>query len=237
MGAVARDEAKAWAREHFHGAENIVMPSFTPDLAQLDEEGIRLDVRQSIRHGVFSVFCAIETGLAHEEKLRFLEVVVDEAQGEVCVGLPLQGDSVAENLALLTAAERIGVSHAMVSYPQGFAPRGEDDLVAYHERLIEATDLPLVLFHNDKFDLHHLHPSGLPFGAYERIADRDTVVAVKVSVLDLATLGLCASSASGSGCSSPRRRSSSSRWSWRTSRCSGRARGRSRRSRRPRSRS
>ncbi|HEY7618600.1 MAG TPA: dihydrodipicolinate synthase family protein [Solirubrobacteraceae bacterium] len=187
----SRAEAKTWAREAFVGAENIVMPSFTPDLAELDEEGIRLDVRQSIAHGVFSAFCAIETGLTHEEKKRFLEIAVEEAGDRVCVGFPLQGDSVEENIALLEHADAIGASHAMVSYPQNLALTDEDSLVRYHERLIEASDLAIVLFHNDKFALHHLHPSGLPVGVYDRIADRDTVVAIKVSVMDLATLDLC----------------------------------------------
>jgi 4-hydroxy-tetrahydrodipicolinate synthase len=187
----AQQSHKAWARERFVGAENIVMPSFTPDLRHLDEEGIRLDVRQSIAHGVFSVFCAIETGLTHEEKKRFLDIAVDEAGGRVCVGFPLQGDSVEENVALLEHAGAIGASHAMVSYPQNLFLADEDALVAYHERLIDASDLAIVLFHNDKFSLHHLHPSGVPVGVYDRLVDRDTVVAIKVSVLDLAALDLC----------------------------------------------
>ncbi len=186
-----RSDLKSWAREHFVGAETIVMPSFTPDLRELDEAGIRLDVRQSIRHGAFSAFCAIETGLTHDEKKRFLEIAVDEAGDEVCVGFPLQGDSVSENLELLEHGRRIGVSHAMVSYPQNLALTDEEALVRYHEQLIEASDLPLVLFHNDKFGLEHLHPSGLPIGVYDRLVDRDTVVAIKISVMDLATLDLC----------------------------------------------
>ena len=189
--ATGRGELKEWAREHFVGAETIVMPSFTPDLRELDEAGIRLDVRQSIRHGAFSAFCAIETGLSHEEKKRFLEIAVDEAGDQICVGFPLQGDSVQENLELLAHGQRIGASHAMVSYPQNLPLNDPDALVRYHEELIEASDLALVLFHNDKFNLYHLHPSGLPIGVYDRIVDHDTVVAVKVSVMDLATLDLC----------------------------------------------
>ncbi|MFZ0043358.1 MAG: dihydrodipicolinate synthase family protein [Solirubrobacteraceae bacterium] len=186
-----RAELKSWARQHFVGAETIVMPSFSPDLRELDEAGIRLDVRQSVRHGAFSAFCAIESGLTHDEKKRFLEIAVDEAGGDVCVGFPLQGDSEQENIDLLRHGQRIGASHAMVSYPQNLALTDEDVLVQYHERLIEASDLALVLFHNDKFGLEHLHPSGLPVGVFDRLVDRDTVVAIKLSVMDLATLDLC----------------------------------------------
>ena len=188
---VPRSDVKAWASEHFVGAENIVMPSFTPDLRALDEEGIRLDVRQSIAHGVFSAFCAIETGLSHEEKKRFLEIAVDEAAGRICVGFPLQGDSVEENVALLQHADAIGASHAMVSYPQNLPLADEGTLLRYHEQILEASDLAIVLFHNDKFGLHHLHPSGVPVGVYDRLVDHETVVAVKVSVMDLAALDLC----------------------------------------------
>ena len=45
---------KAWALEHYKGMENLFMPSFSPDFKSLDEDGIRHDVRQSIRHGFFS---------------------------------------------------------------------------------------------------------------------------------------------------------------------------------------
>ena len=50
--AISRAERKAWARESFVGLQNIVVPSFTPDLLELDEAGIRRDIRQSIRHAV-----------------------------------------------------------------------------------------------------------------------------------------------------------------------------------------
>jgi 4-hydroxy-tetrahydrodipicolinate synthase len=44
---------KAWALEHYKGMENLFMPSFSPDFKTLDEDGIRHDVRNSIRHGFF----------------------------------------------------------------------------------------------------------------------------------------------------------------------------------------
>jgi hypothetical protein len=56
----AKSEAKQWAREHYHGLCGTTSPSFTPDLTELDEEGIRHDVRNNIAKGVFSVFCQVE---------------------------------------------------------------------------------------------------------------------------------------------------------------------------------
>ena len=48
-------EAKDWAKEKFTGLEGIMLPSFTPDLAELDEAGIRHDVRYLINQGFFSI--------------------------------------------------------------------------------------------------------------------------------------------------------------------------------------
>ncbi|HLF76375.1 MAG TPA: hypothetical protein VJB57_02705, partial [Dehalococcoidia bacterium] len=55
---ISKAERKQWARETFLGAESSLLPSFTPHKQELDEEGIRHDVRNSIQHGFFSVFAA-----------------------------------------------------------------------------------------------------------------------------------------------------------------------------------
>ncbi len=77
--AIKKSELKEWAKEHFRGLENCTMPSFTPDMKELDEDGIRLDVQQAIKHGFFSTLCAPEAGLTFEEAKRFLEIVAEES--------------------------------------------------------------------------------------------------------------------------------------------------------------
>ena len=89
VGKVDRAHRKEWAREHFRGLENILIASFTPDLKKLDEAGIRLDVRNSIRHGFFSTLCA-PPGLTVAEQKRFMDIAVDEAAGRISVALALQ---------------------------------------------------------------------------------------------------------------------------------------------------
>ena len=86
---VNKKDRKQWAREHFRGFENVLMPSFNADLSELDEEGIRLDVRQSIKHGFFSSLCALETGLTMEEKKRMLSIATDEAGDKIGIALSL----------------------------------------------------------------------------------------------------------------------------------------------------
>ena len=53
-------EAKAWAKNNFKGIEVPVFPSFSPDLKELDEEGIRFDVNQIYQNGFTSIMAAPE---------------------------------------------------------------------------------------------------------------------------------------------------------------------------------
>ena len=181
---VARKDRKAWARQHFRGFENVLLPSFSADLQVLDEEGIRLDVRQSIRHGFFSSLCSLETGLSVEEKKLMLSVATDEAGNDIGISMSLVGETLDENIELLKYAEAVGVTHALISYPQAFVPRTQDEIYEFVRTLADATNLGLYLFVSDKFSFHHLHPSGVPFDAYERLADLDNVVAMKLGGMD-----------------------------------------------------
>jgi len=184
-------DLKEWAREHFRGYENVLVPSFSPDLAELDEAGIRHDVRQTIRHGFFSTLCSIETGLTFEEKKRFLEIAADEAGDEISVAFSLAGDTLEENIALLAHAEQVGCTHALLSYPHSFRPRTEDDIYAYSAAICESTNLGVYLFTSDKFAFHRFHPSGVPFSVIDRLVELDNVIAIKVGGMDSGMITEC----------------------------------------------
>ncbi len=182
--AIDASDRKEWAREHFHGFENVLMPSFTPDLAELDEEGIRRDVRNSISHGFFSTLCSIETGLSFEEKKRFMQIAAQEAGDKISVAFSLAGDTLEENKLLLEHAERAGLSHALLSYPHTFRPTSEDEIYEYASEIIDSTNLGVYLFVSDKFGFQNVNPSGVPFSAFDRLADRPNVIAMKLGGMD-----------------------------------------------------
>lgn len=191
MKKIAKSDRKAWAREHFRGFENVLMPSFDADLRNLDDEGIRLDVRQSIRHGFFSSLCALETGLTMDEKKRMLSVATDEAGDKIGIALSLCGETLEENIEILKHAESVGATHALVSYPQSFSPKNQDDVYRFGKALADATSIGLYLFVSDKFQMHHLHPSGVPFDAYEKLADEPNVIAMKLGGMDAGMIYEC----------------------------------------------
>jgi len=191
MAKVKKSERKAWAREHFRGIENVLMPSFNADLTELDEEGIRLDVRQSKRHGFFGSLCSVETGLTAEEKVRFVQIACDEAGDDFGIAVSLAGDTIEGDLALLKAAEAAGATHGLLSFPQAFTPKSQDDIYAYGKRLADSTNMGVYLFVSDKFGFHRFHPSGVPFDAFEKLADLPNVVAMKVGGMDAGMIYEC----------------------------------------------
>lgn len=182
--SVSRQERKAWAREALVGIENAIMPSFSADMTDLDEEGIRWDVRQAIANGFFATMCAVETGLSTEEAKRFISIVCDEARGRLLVSFTLLNNSFAESLELLAHAEAAGCSHALLGYPATFRPSTEEEIYEKTAMLAEATNLGLVMYASDKFDFARFHPSQIPFGVYDRIADLPNIVSIKVGFGD-----------------------------------------------------
>ena len=182
--SVDRQNRKEWAREHFRGFENVLLPSFNRDLTALDEDGIRLDVRQSIRHGFFSSLCSLETGLSMEEKKQMLTVACDEAGDKHGIAFSLTEESIEENIQLLEHAEKAGATHALLSYPQSFRPKTQDEVYDFVIQLSKATNLGIYLFVSDKFCFHNLHPSGVPFDAYNKLADEPNIVAMKLGGMD-----------------------------------------------------
>ena len=100
----SRVEAKDWAKENMKGLEAVLFPSFTPDLQELDEEGIRWDVQHLADNGFSSLLCASEVcGMSFEERVRFLEIACDEAKGKINTSITAMHDTVEQDIEMLKA--------------------------------------------------------------------------------------------------------------------------------------
>ncbi len=87
--------------------EAVIFPSFTPDLRELDEDGIRYDVQHLADNGFFSVLCVSEVcGMTFEERVRFLEIVCDEARGKMNTSITVMHDTVEQDIEMLQAYEK-----------------------------------------------------------------------------------------------------------------------------------
>jgi len=179
--ATSKSEKKQWAQAHLKGAENFLMPSFTPDFKNLDEEGIRHDVRQSIKHGFCgSYVSAISLGLDAYQN-RFLEIARDEAKSKILMSFSNTSASVEAAIDSLVYAEKLGYSHVLLIFPKGLNPQTEDEAYAQFRKLIDATSLAIVLYAYDVPVLRRFHPSGIPVNVFDRLADHPRVVAVKMT--------------------------------------------------------
>ena len=180
-----RKEAKSWAREHYRGLEGTVMPSFTPDLSKLDEEGIRHDIDYYVRHGMFSVFCAVEsTSMTMAERLQFLRIACDEARGRILVSVPVLLDTFREDVQMLREFEKMGGSHVLLGTPVQFFPENEADTLATLKAVCEATQLAVDIYPAARFDLERFGHGTLSVDILNRLADIDNVVGVKVGNLN-----------------------------------------------------
>src|SRR5882757_6159530 len=76
MPRYTKAEAKDWARENFRGVHNVIIPSYTSDLADINEQAIRHDVRRNIEFG-FSGTMLFPVPLWGFERLHAASISVD----------------------------------------------------------------------------------------------------------------------------------------------------------------
>jgi 4-hydroxy-tetrahydrodipicolinate synthase len=175
----ARNEAKEWAKASLKGVCNVVMPTFTQDFKDLNEEAVRHDVRRCAELGFSGTLIVSEGGTTFEEYLRFFEIA-DDARPE---GLQLvvhgSFNTVEETIEACRFAERRGGDAVLLSYDPNFYPKSEDDVYEYTKRVSDGTNLGIILFAVPTWGFARLHPSQFPARLVERLANLETVIAVK----------------------------------------------------------
>jgi 4-hydroxy-tetrahydrodipicolinate synthase len=169
--STAHSEKKDWAHEHLKGVGSLIFPSFSPDFMSLDEEGIRHDVRHSIKQGFTS--CTVSSnGASAEQTRRMWEIVRDEAAGKTGMGA-LGGD--------LPFLEKIGCNYTMMGYPRNAKAETEDEVYAIFRKLIDSTSMAVVLYGSPVESLRRFHPTGIPLRVFDRLADHPNVVGIKLT--------------------------------------------------------
>jgi 4-hydroxy-tetrahydrodipicolinate synthase len=171
---------KQWAKEHYQGIENLLLPSYSPDFKTLDPEGIRNDVRNSIRHGFFSTTC-IPVGVSTEEHKQFLTIACEEAKGKI-----LAGDIIAEkteegDMAMIAHAEKVGCTHLLITPNRSLRAKTEEELYQGYLKRITATTLPVLLYAPVSKTYASFGPSGVPIKIFDRLTRLPNVVGIKLS--------------------------------------------------------
>lgn len=179
-GAPRLSPQKQWATEHYKGMENLLFPSYTPDFKKLDEEGIRNDVRNSIRHGFFSSML-IAVGLNGEEHKQFIKIACDEARGKMLTGAIIAERKPEGDFEMLEYTQKVGCTHLLITPDRNFRAKTEEELYQAYVKRITATTLPVVLYAPVAPYYKDFGPSGIPLKVFDRLANLPNVVAVKPS--------------------------------------------------------
>lgn len=175
----ARGEAKEWARASLKGVCNVVMPSFTSDFKDLNEDAIRHDVRRCAELGYSGTLIVSEAGTTFEEYLRFVEIANDARPEGLQLVVHGSFNTVEETIEAARYGERAGADALLLSYDPNFYPKSLDDVYEYTKKVSDGTDLGIILFAVPTWGFARLHPSQFPPALIERMADLETVVAVK----------------------------------------------------------
>lgn len=131
------------------GVLSAIVTPFTADGEKIDEAALRKLVDQNIADGVDGFVPAGGTGefsvLSHQERLRLIEVVVEQTAGRATVLAHTGATSSREAIELSKHAERVGATAIMLATPY-YEPIGFDEAFAYYAAVAEATSLPICAY-------------------------------------------------------------------------------------------
>jgi len=169
--------------------EGIFVPHVTPFSrdGELDEGALRACVRFWLEGGVSGLMPCGSNGeapyLSREERQRVIKVVMDEVSGSVPVVAGTGNMSTWETIQLTKDAKDLGVDAALVVTPFYFKLSSKE-IYEHYRTVLEAVDLPIVLYSVPKFTGYALEPTIVS----QLASEYSNVVGVKDSGRNLSTI-------------------------------------------------
>jgi dihydrodipicolinate synthase/N-acetylneuraminate lyase len=183
MAKYERGKAREWALKSLRGCCGCVSPTFTQDLAHLNETAIRYDVALAKQHGLSALLIVSEAGTTAEEMRQFTNIVVEEAGSDLITVLQASQPTLADMIASVEYGSKADVDLVLPSYPLYFNPSSTDSVLQFTKAVAEAGDLGVIIFAMDQWNFGRLHPAGFPIALLEQMVDKiPQVVAIKNEV-------------------------------------------------------
>ena len=177
----ARVEAKAYARANLTGIWAAVLMPFTRDL-RLDEDGFGANVRHWTEDlGIAGLFVSGKQGeffsMSLDERKRSLELAVEAAGDRAQIMMSCSDQNLDVVLDLARHAQGAGADYIVVHAPRlHFVTEYDETVYRYYETISETVDIGIALWSHP--DSGYVMSPGL----CNRLADLETVVAIKYSV-------------------------------------------------------
>jgi 4-hydroxy-tetrahydrodipicolinate synthase len=135
-------------RTPFTGAGTALITPFKTD-GSIDEVAVRSLVRRQVDAGIHFVSPCGTTGeaptLSHREKLRVIELVVEEAAGRVPVLAGAGGYDTREVIEFVRELEQIGVD-GLLSVAPYYSKPTQEGIYQHYKAIAASTRLPLMLY-------------------------------------------------------------------------------------------
>lgn len=144
--------------------EGIFPPHITPFTSEgeIDEKALKTCVKFWVESGVSGLVSCGSNGeapyLSRDERKRVIAIVLNEVNGRIPVIAGTGSMSTRETILLTRDAKDSGAQAALVVTPFYFQP-SEKELKEHFKAILEAVDLPLILYNVPKFTGVSLSPS------------------------------------------------------------------------------
>ena len=162
--------------------EGIFVPHITPFKrnGEINEGALRELIQFWIQGGLSGLVPCGSNGeapyLLREERKRVIEIVVDEVNGKVPVIAGTGAIGTKETIQLTRDAKDIGADAALIVTPFYFR-HSNRELYAHYSAILEAVDIPVLVYNVPKFTGFSLEPSLV----HKLASEYDNVIGVKDS--------------------------------------------------------
>ncbi len=147
----------------FKGLYTALITPFTIE-GSLDIPGLRYLIQNQLDHQVQGIVIAGSTGesatLTMEEKIKMVEVAVEEAKGKAAVIMGTGSYSTAQTIAMTQTAQELGADAALLITPYYNKPT-QEGLYRHFAAVCESVSIPLYLYNNPGRTGQNLEPATL----------------------------------------------------------------------------
>jgi dihydrodipicolinate synthase/N-acetylneuraminate lyase len=181
------NEAKAWAKENLKGIITVLIPTFTNDLAELNEKAIEHDIDATAKQGFLGISIITENGTTPEETKQFMEITAKRSKGKLLTSLLTTFPTIEQNIEMVKYANEVGVDLVQLGYPGGWRPNSLNDVIKYTQEICGASELPTILWAANMWGWCQMleDPSNYPPALLTKFAKIPNIVGIKSGTSDL----------------------------------------------------